>query len=64
MKRNLIIISILSVAAISIAVASKVWIYQNDNTRLGFDYDKLDSITYVTPGTIALSVSEKLLQAG
>ncbi|MCQ2336872.1 MAG: starch-binding protein [Paludibacteraceae bacterium] len=59
MKRNLIIISILSVAAISIAVASKVWIYQNDNTRLGFDYDKLDSITYVTPGTIALSVSEK-----
>lgn len=59
MKRNLIIISILSIAAISIAVASKVWIYQNDNTRLGFDYDKLDSITYVTPGTIALSVSEK-----
>ncbi len=54
MKKTIITATIIISAIIAIA-QTQVWIYQSDGTRYGYNYGSFDSITYVAPGTIALS---------
>ncbi|MCQ2369323.1 MAG: hypothetical protein MJ007_02470 [Paludibacteraceae bacterium] len=60
MKKYLIALAAI-ISAIIVIAQSQIWVYQSDGTRYSYDYSMFDSLSRVTPGTLALSQSERTI---
>lgn len=58
-KAALIILAFCSAAVF--CNAKTLWVYESDGTRTAVESAKIDSISFVTPGNLALSPEEKTL---